>query len=314
MQFRTEFKVEKSKSNFHYNDQIFCIGSCFAEHIFDKLIHAGFHAFKSPFGIVFNPLLIVEQLNSIVENKFDSRNLFESQNMFFSWQHHSKITALSKDEMLKKITMDLYAAQSNILSASKVIITLGSSNYYFHNIEKINVANCHKMPSVVFEKKDASITEIVVAFHPLIQLLLERNSEMKIIFTVSPVRYLRDGFVANSRSKSKLQLAIAELEQQYESISYFPSYELFMDDLRDYRYVKEDLVHPNEFAIEYIWQKFCEYYFTSETLSIKEKILEIRAMQQHKPIHPNSIENTQFQEKIKKKIVDLQSLYPFLQL
>ena len=130
-------------------------------------------------GIVFNPLLIVEQLNSIVENKFDSRNLFESQNMFFSWQHHSKITALSKDEMLKKITMDLYAAQSNILSASKVIITLGSSNYYFHNIEKINVANCHKMPSVVFEKKDASITEIVVSFHPLIQRLLEGNGWWK---------------------------------------------------------------------------------------------------------------------------------------
>lgn len=293
MIFRTEINIPASELKLSHKDKIFCIGSCFAENIFDKLKYFGFDVSKSSFGIVFNPIVISNQLNIILDRSEFSLSdyIFSKENIFLSWLHHSKIYSEDNEGLLSMISSELQLDSSNLNQANLLIITLGSSFYYFHNELNIPVANCHKENSQIFTKKETEVDVIYGAYSKLILNLLNNNPNLRILFTVSPVRYLKDGFVENSRSKAKLILAIEKLQKEFSSVYYFPAYEIFIDDLRDYRFVKSDLVHPNDLAIDYIWNKFSELYFDQITIKTMAELKKIRLLHEHRPIHPTSKES-----------------------
>ena len=301
MIFRTEIKIPSSDLRISYKDKIFCIGSCFAENIFDKFKYLGFDVEKSSFGIAFNPLVISNQLNILLDrSKYKSSNyIFSKENIFLSWMHHSKIYSTDKELLLSILNTGIEENKHYLKNVNLLIITLGSSFYYLHNDLKFPVANCHKVNAQNFTRMETDIDTIYEAYSDLILAFRNVNPNLKILFTVSPVRYLKDGFIENSRSKAKLIVAIEKLQKEFSSVYYFPSYEIFIDDLRDYRFVKEDLVHPNDLAIDYIWNMFNDFYFDQITVNTIVELKKIKLLQAHISIHPESNESKVMIEKIR---------------
>jgi hypothetical protein len=288
------------------------LGSCFAENIGALLQEQLFDVQINPFGIVYNPLSIIQQLNDIHQNKhFTSAELFEKEGLFYSWQHHGSFAGIDKDETLQNINAQITEAHHQLIHSEWLVITLGSAYYYSLNDGQI-VSNCHKIPAANFVKKMAHLPQIIDGFQEAISLIKKINPSIKILFNISPVRYVRDGLTENTISKSILHLAIHEIIAKNDNCFYFPSYEIVIDELRDYRFYKADMIHPNEIAIAYIYEKFGAALFDDETKIVVKEVQQFNAFSNHKILHNGEEAIAQYQLKKDQMLSLLIEKYPHL--
>lgn len=288
MNFRTEFHIPPSIRKISLSSSVFTIGSCFAEVVGNQLKNTKLQVESNPFGTLFNPLSIFKTLEIALEMRpLDERLFVQNQGLWFHYDFHSSICGNTKEELQEKSNHPFKAADF-------LIITFGTAFAYRLHEPPTYVANCHKMPSKLFEKDLLSVKDICKSFAPLYQNLLKTNNNLQIILTVSPVRHTRDGISQNAVSKSILRAACYYLETDFENVCYFPSYELMMDDLRDYRFYKPDLIHPNEVAETYIFEKFAETYFDDALKQFKDSWQGIQKDLAHKPFNPASATHQQF--------------------
>jgi hypothetical protein len=314
MQFHLNYNPKPSESKIDHQHKIMLIGSCFAENIGGYLKSHKFKTFVNPNGILFNPNSIYCSLINCIENKtIDDSYILKRNELFFSYLHHSSTYHQDKNELALKLNTIQKEAHYFIKETDYLIITFGTAFVYTHKQHKTVVANCHKQPSTDFEKKLLTVEEIVADYKNLIHQLKLFNPKVKIIFTVSPVKYLKDGVEENNISKATLLLAIHQLKKEF-NLDYFPAFELVNDDLRDYRFYKEDLAHPNEQAVNYVWEKFSDVYFADETKNLNSEIHSIISSEKHNLLFPESEEAKKFVASITIKKKELKSKFPFLEI
>lgn len=313
MQFRTVISPQKAAITIGYDTPVLAIGSCFAENMGERLHNMRIPVYINPFGILYNPASIAKNISILLTNQnFEYSDIFEHGGLWHSWQHHGKFSHPDKEAILRGVNESLFEARNFMKKTQRLVITFGSAYVYVLKNTGEMVANCHKVPSSFFEKKRLSIEEIVTNFSETIHHLNQQNIDLQIVMTVSPVRYIRDGIIENQKSKAILLLAVEALCEKFSNVHYFPSYELVMDDLRDYRFYEDDMVHPNKQAIDYIWAFFKETYCTQNTLNIMTEVEKINAMLQHRPLHPNTEGYQQFVNTLSNRIEAIQKKYPFL--
>ncbi|MGB1216619.1 MAG: GSCFA domain-containing protein [Saprospiraceae bacterium] len=312
MKWKLDVPVSSS-FDIKYEDNILMLGSCFAENMGQFLTDYKFNSVVNPFGILYNPISISEGLERLIFNQnFEENDLFLHQELYHSWMHHGRFSDVSKENALSKIQTEFQEAQEKIEHLDVLILTLGSAFVYEKNDTKRIVANCHKVPNKQFTKRMLSVEEIKTSLEGILRKLLEKRPDLKIILTVSPVRHIRDGIIKNNRSKASLLLAVQALEEEFRNAVYFPSYEIQMDELRNYRFYASDLVHLSEEAVRYIWEKFSNAFFNEKTQEILAEIKPIILGLQHRPIHGNTIANQKFQANLKRKIQEMEEKYSFL--
>jgi hypothetical protein len=319
MKFRYELDITPSNSTINHQSNLFLIGSCFTENINEKLQQLKFNTFINPNGILFNPVSVSEALINVIENKvYTDGDLFELNEAWHSWQHHSNFSGVSKTEALDKINNSTAQAHEYLKKATHLIITLGSAWMYTLTSKALNAqvgtvaANNHKAPHDWFEKKLLTPDQIILVLGTMLNKLGNFNPNIEVIFTISPVRHLREGLINNNRSKASLILAIHDMIDKLPKLQYFPSYELVIDDLRDYRFFAEDLAHPNYAATNYVWEKFCASYLSKATQEVLPQFKEIYLALNHKPFNPNSNAHQQFIINTIQKIKALQNAFPYL--
>lgn len=301
--FRTIFDLPPCPKKITHKDQVFVMGSCFSDMIGEKLHRGKFTVLANPFGVIYNPISLFALLKqSLAENEFSEELILEKDERYFHYHVHSAINATSPDSLLSLLRESRERVRECLSKASHVFITLGTSFVFELLKSKTTVANCHKQPSSLFSKRILEMEEIRMAFESYFHLQIKHNPGVKIILTVSPVRHIREGMVQNQISKSLLRLLCYHLERDFEEVLYFPSYELMMDDLRDYRFYKEDMIHPTETAENYIWEHFKNSYFDAETKEWLKKAENIRLALLHKPFNPQSASHKQFLERLLVKI------------
>ena len=313
MKLQTKIPLKRATKNLiDYQSNILLLGSCFSENIGDKLSYFKFQSTQNPFGILFHPKAI-ENLITNTSNKkvYSSDDLIYQNEIWHSFDAHSSLSSASENELLNKLNVAISLTNKKIKEASHIVITLGTSWVYRYIETDTIVANCHKIPQKKFLKELLSVSEISESLARSISLIKSVNSDAAVIFTVSPVRHLKDGFIENTQSKSHLIAAIHTLVNE-QDVSYFPSYEIMMDELRDYRFYAEDMIHPNKTAINYIWRKFIDTWFSEETKSIMKEIDEIQKGLLHRPFHEDSKLHQQFLLKLEQKKSSLQERLPFI--
>ena len=304
--FRTEVNVEKVRPFIDYNTPVLSVGSCFAFELYKKIIRGGFKSLH-PGGVIYNPISLNTHLNNaVMGHTYNEKDIVTNNNIFFSWNHSGKnYHANSMDLLLQKINNENIQIKEFIDHKPVIIVTFGTAIIYELKSTGQIVANCHKQSQSSFQKRMLEVDEIVSSWTDLIQKV-----DANFIFTVSPVRHLKDGFVENNRSKSKLILAVHEIiENHSKKCFYFPSYEILMDELRDYRFYSSDWIHPNEEAVNYIWDKFADTFFDQSTIEVLINVEKLRKALNHKPMFDV---NLSFYEKLKndiQKISQKTSLY-----
>ncbi len=286
MKFRTEIDPGVCEFKISHGQSIFLVGSCFTENIGDKFDHYRFPDFQNPNGIVYNPFSIARSLeDSIKGSIYTSENLISSEKKYCSLHHHGLFNHTNEDVVLQNINSTLSEAKGKLTNANWLILTWGSAWAYRHKKTEQVVANCHKLPQRDFDKILLNHNEIFEITQKAIEEIRQVNKEIKIVVTVSPVRHWRDGVTNNQLSKSHLIIAAQNLSAQVQNVFYFPAYELVMDDLRDYRFFKEDMLHPNGVAVEYIWEKFCRWIMSEETIKVNQQLDPILSYLKHRPLH-----------------------------
>lgn len=311
MEFILPFHIASSEYKISYTDKIFLIGSCFSEEMGERLAHSKFNVLQNPHGILYDPLSISYALNSYTENKeYYETDLFSDDDVWHSWRHHSVFSGTDKSTVLQKINQSQQVANTFLKDASCVIITLGTAyNYQLKSNDEF-VSNCHKAPSSLFHKNLMETKDIVTALSHTIKNLQAYNPGLKIIFTISPVRHVRDGVIENNRSKARLIEAVHSIVERYNQVYYFPAYELVIDVLRDYRFYKSDLVHANETAVQYVFEKFCNTYFNETTLKVKTDIDALMKAKNHKAFNTESAVHKKFLQAQLRKAYEIISKNP----
>lgn len=311
--FSTRINIPKSSLEIGYQDRILTLGSCFAENIGTKLQDAYFLSFINPFGVLYNPMSVGQGVRHLLsEQEFTAADLFQYGSLWNSFAHSSIFSATTPDETLQKINSRLVAARYFLSETSVMMITLGTA-WIFENIETgKTVSNCHKLPADRFNRRRVSVDEIVTELSEIIEQLRHRNPKLQFIFTISPIRHWKDGAHENTLSKSTLHLAVDELDKKFSFVHYFPSYEIVMDELRDYRFYAVDMLHPSAQAIGYIWQRFSETYFSENTQKLKKELEQLRADLNHRPLHAYTAEYQKFIQNLENKKNGLILDYPFL--
>jgi hypothetical protein len=312
MNYRTIVTPKDYDFKISHQSNLFLIGSCFSQTIGNKLISNKLNTMVNPFGILFNPISIVNTLNDIIEEKeFTVKDLHFDNGLYHSFAHHGSFSGPNSEEVLIRINQSRKVATSFLKKTDVIIITLGSSWAYKYNDTHEFVANCHKVPNKEFTKELLEVGFVVENLQGVIDKLQAINSTLKVIFTLSPVRHWKDGVEENTLSKSILNVAIHQLAGN-KAIYYFPAYEMVIDDLRDYRFYKEDMLHPNDVAVEYVWNGFENSFFSKKTVELNKEIGKVAAATNHTPIHIQSIEHQEFLKNQLSKINHLISLYPTL--
>jgi hypothetical protein len=314
MKLRTELPLKKAHFDIDYHTPTLGIGSCFVENIGQKLMDRQLPFHQNPFGIVYNPLSMAAQLGILTtEKRFIESDLVEINGLYHSWLHHGFYSDDSVPKTLNHINSAIDDAQTFLKNTKRLFLTFGSATVYQLKTTGETVANCHKAPPLYFDKKRLSTTEIVTAFLPILEKLSTQIIDLQIIVTVSPVRHLRDGLIENNLSKATLLLAADELTQKLPNVSYFPAYELVMDDLRDYRFFERDMMHPTAQAVDYVWQFFSDTYFSEDTKTVIREVEKIKAMQAHRPLKGLDTEGVKkFKETLAVKVAEVEKRFPFL--
>lgn len=301
MKFRTEVSVPKVSKQLDYSSSIALFGSCFSNSISKKLTYHKFTVFTNSHGIVFNPKAIEQSIADCIQKRIYTENdLVQHAEMWHSMQHHSSFSGLAKEDVLEKINTQIIQANEFLKKASHLVITLGTA-WVYHYIERDElVANCHKIPQQNFIKRLLTVAEIKEALATSIALLKQLNPDCTVLFTLSPVRHTKDGMIENAQSKAQLLTAIHQVVDSKTSF-YFPSYEIMLDDLRDYRFYKADMIHPNEVAVAYIWDKFKNTWISNEALTIAKKVASLQTDLQHKPFNTKNKNYQKFLASIEQK-------------
>lgn len=321
MKFRFEFPIKKLPEPITHKQKLMLIGSCFTENIGEKLDKFKFTTLQNPNGILFNPVSVAEALTDYIENRsFAKEDLFFFNEGWHSWKHHSRFSGIEAEESLQKINASVASAHTFLKETDYLIITLGSAWVYALSEKAANAvvgsvaANNHKAPADWFSRKLLQPEDVLRVLDNVIHRLFHFNARLKIIFTISPVRHLREGVVENNRSKAVLIQAVHHLVDKFDRLFYFPAYELVIDDLRDYRFYAEDLVHPNYFATQYVWEKLVDACMDEKTKALMEEIHTINLAFQHRAFNPSSSQHQQFLQNSYQKAVALQQKAPFLNL
>jgi len=315
MQFFATIKIKPFEPSVTYKDKILLTGSCFTEHIGNFLLDHKFNALQNPNGILFDPTSVSASLLSYIQNKqYTESDLFYLNEVWNSWQHHSRFSNINKNDCLININESEQQAYNFLKNADWLIVTLGSAFTYKLADNLQAVANCHKAPAQNFIKHLNTIEEIVTAFDNTIHQLFHFNNKLKIIFTISPVRHLRDGVVDNNRSKARLIEAVHHLVNKFDRLYYFPAYELVIDVLRDYRFYDVDLAHPNYAATQFVLEKFSETCFNQSTKELLEEIKKIIIAKKHKPFNEQSSLHQKFLQQQFEKTQQILNKHPYLKL
>jgi hypothetical protein len=319
VKFRFEFDIKKLPWPITHYHKLFMIGSCFTENIGEKLRRYKFSTLENAHGILFNPVSVTEAISDCIQcNVYETSDLFYLNEGWHSWKHHSRFSGLSPEEAVEKINTSISSAHIYLKQADYCFITLGSAWVYTltekaQNAEVGSIAaNNHKAPAEWFRRRLLSVAEVENDLEGMINELKSFNEEIKIIFTISPVRHLREGVIDNNRSKAVLIQAVHALVNKREDLYYFPAYELVLDDLRDYRFFSEDLVHPNYFATQYVWEKFIGACTDEKTKNLMEEIERINSAFNHKPFNPTSEQHKSFMKNMHAAILKLEEQHPYL--
>lgn len=311
--FRTPIQIEAQNDSITYQDKIMMLGSCFSENIGTKLNDYKFDALSNPFGILYNPESIAESLDTIIDQKvFTEDDLFKHEGVWHSFAHHSRFSNADQTLMLKTINEHITAAHQHLKQCKYLILTFGTSWVFEHIENKQVVANCHKLPSKTFQRYRLSLSAILDRYQHLLERLRVTNPQLKLIVTVSPIRHLKDGFQENQLSKSTLTLACHQITNMLDDCHYFPSYEIMMDDLRDYRFYEGDMVHPSDLAIDYIWEQFCNAWVNTSAQKEFKSIEKISSASKHRPFNPKTEVHQGFIKKQLELIKQLEQKNPAL--
>ena len=295
MQFRTTFQIQSSDFKLNHQHKILTIGSCFSDEIGKRLTDLKFDVLINPFGVIFNSHSIQNLIERSIQKKyFTTADVHQNGEEFFCFDVHSSFNALTKEAVLEELNLTLDQVHDYILSCDVLMITLGTSWIYEWKTSNQVVANCHKVDAKQFEKRLLTTEENLKSLELIVSDLKNINPTIRIITTVSPVRHTKDGMIENNVSKARLLDALYQLSLQNNQVEYFPSYELVLDDLRDYRFFKEDLIHPSKQAVDYIWEKFSETYFEQSTQTIIQKINKVISAINHRPFNEESDNHQQF--------------------
>lgn len=314
MQFRTQIPISKSNSPIDYNSKILSFGSCFAENMAEKFDYFKFQNETNPYGIIFNPVSIERIIRRIAEQElFTEKDVFFNNERWHCFDVHSDLSNSDREELLETLNKAIEVTNHQLKNSSHIIITYGTS-WIYRNVESEQiVANCHKVPQKQFSKELLSVDIIQKSIQNTIDLIQTLNPNIKFIFTVSPVRHIKDGFTENQLSKSHLFTAIHSiLKSKFYNLKlqYFPSYEIMMDELRDYRFYGEDMLHPNQVAIDYIWKLFSENYIFPDSISIMQEVDDIQKSLRHRSFNPESVQHQKFLAKLQQKIMFLDEKLP----
>lgn len=325
MELISKIPIPKSDQPIDYHSKVVSFGSCFADEVGKKFEYFKFQHCTNPFGILFHPLAIEKMIDfALSEKEFAGEDVFFQNERWHCFDVHSVMSHPEKEVMLSTLNQKLKTTSQEISQATHFVLTLGTAWVYKHIQTGQTVANCHKVPQKSFEKSLLTIEEIANSIENLVTKVKEVNPKVAFIFTVSPVRHLKDGFVENQLSKAHL---IAGLHQFLNSTpsgllagkvggwgaSYFTAYEILMDELRDYRFYAEDLLHPNQLAVDYIWNRFAEVYFSENTFLTMKEVDTIQKGLAHKPFNSDSASHQKFLENLDKQIKKLQKEYPAMQ-
>ena len=315
MQFRTKIPILQTDFKIDYNAKIVSLGSCFAVNMAEKFDYFKFENACNPFGILFHPLAIEKLIDFAVSGKqFTDKDVFFHNERWHCFDAHSDLSNSSKEDLIANLNAITTSLKLQLQAASHIIITYGTSWVYRNIATNEIVANCHKVPQKEFSKEILSVETIKESMQNTLDLIQKINPNVNFIFTVSPVRHLKDGFVENQLSKAHLISAIYQTtNNKQQTTNYFPSYEIMMDELRDYRFYAEDMIHPNSVAIDYIWQRFSETFISEESHSIMKEVETIQKGLAHRPFNLNSESHQQFLSKLNDKMVKLQKQLPQIQ-
>lgn len=317
MSFFTEINIPEFQWKLDYSKSVMLMGSCFSENIGQKLIDLKFKVDMNPFGILYNPESIANSLKILLEKRiFSEEDLFHDQGLWNSFYHHSRFSDIDRDSALEKMNSRILSSHEFLKTAEFLIITFGTAWVYeFKKTGKI-VSNCHKVPASEFKRFRLGVYEITENYHELLEQIWKINPNLKVIFTVSPIRHWKDGAVENQVSKATLLLSIDRLTSGFgkRQCGYFPSYELMMDELRDYRFYAEDMLHLSPVATDYIFDRFEKVILTKESITVSKSVLKIRKAFEHRPVNPKTNEFKKFIQQNLMRCHQLKTQFPYLDL
>jgi hypothetical protein len=311
MELLTKVQIKPSETKIGYQDKILLLGSCFADNIGEKFGEHYFQATVNPFGTLYNPASIMKAITLSFEHD-NKHYILQHNGLWHSMMHHGSFSHPDKNELLSRYNESLTIMRNALQEASTIVVTFGTS--WIYQMEGMVVANCHKIPAERFRRDCMTVGRIIDMWLPLLVQIPNKHW----IFTVSPIRHIKDGLHANHLSKATLLQAIDTLIvnarglNPSSSYSYFPSYEIMLDELRDYRFYAEDMVHPSQVAVDYIWQRFVETYMTVDTQGEMRTLYQLWRDRHHRFLHPESEEAQTFAERIASRVQNLKEQYPWL--
>ncbi len=296
MNLQTKVIIPKASFEISHQSKILLMGSCFSENIGSKLIDSKFSVNVNPFGILYNPVSIFNAVSRLLDKEsFNHKDFIHYNDCYHSLMHHGSFSNTNLDEAIDHVNAEFNLAANQLDNADVLLITLGTSYVFRWNESGEVVGNCHRIPSDKFSRERLTVESIFLSWTKLINRIIALNPNIKIIFTVSPIRHFKDGAHENQLSKAILHLSIDYLMQEFpENTFYFAAYEIMMDQLRDYRFYTDDMLHPTALTQSYIWDRFSETYFTKETQEINVEWQKIRKAISHRPNNTNSNEYQQF--------------------
>ena len=307
--FRTELNIPVSQEKITLKNPVLTIGSCFADAMGSRLKNLKFQTLVNPFGTVYNPISLHELLQRSVHRQTLPANSFlQRDEVYYNYHLHSTFSSIQKETLTQQIQTTLESTSHFLTKVDVLMITYGTAWVYERKDTGEIVANCHKQPAALFTKRLLSQQEIVDSFRTLHTLLQDIRPNLRIILTLSPVRHIKDTLELNSVSKALLRTACYQVSTELSNVEYFPAYELLLDDLRDYRFYKSDMLHPSEEAEEYIWQKFTHAHFDEKTIAFLKRWADIKLGMQHKAFHPQSAAHQEFLKKLRENLLELKGL------
>jgi len=313
MMWQTVVDIEKPDFSVDYHSRWMLIGSCFAENMGMKLMENRFAVDCNPCGIVYNPESVAQVLERLMDERVVTPDeLIWHEGKWMSWGHHGSFSASQREVCLEKMNARIYWGAEQLRRADVLLITFGTSWVYRHLQSGCVVANCHRFPERDFERFRLSVPEIVGLYERLLGQLERINPGVRVLFTVSPIRHWKDGAHGNQLSKSVLLLAIDELVKRRKRVYYFPSYEIVLDELRDYRFYAEDMLHVSGQAVDYIWSRFRDTFLSADALQVMRQVEKINKGLNHRPSDPESETYIAFRRKLEGELEQLGNKYPLL--
>lgn len=316
-QFHTEVNIPNYPWRTGYKKTNIFMGSCFTENVGNKMARLKYEVDINPFGILYNPVSVANGINILMNNQiFQKEDLVQHDNLWHSFYHHGRFSSPDSEEALQKMNDRIKSASRNLEQAGFLFITFGTAWVYNYRKTGLTVSNCHKIPAKEFSRQRLTVDEIVEVFVPKLNRLWEMNPGLNVIFTVSPIRHWKDGAVENQRSKATLILAVDQIIRNANEnrCSYFPSYEIVMDELRDYRFYSTDMIHLTDTAVDYIWEKFQNNLIEPESIKLSQQVQKIIKAVNHKPFNKFTIENLRFLNQTFKQTEQLMQKHHFLDL